>query len=178
MFCDNTDFECRTTLDRHKELRFVCDCKACLVGTPFHRLSDLRRVLIRGLQYLTRGVDLDGQKHTSISPIIVDSELKKKAESLDIPLASRLIYILMTVVLLEQEGLLDEFMTEKFSPSVPILVDCFRTESNAKVAQLIMKQDNWLGKLCVALKLYGKRDTADDTVGLLLRAQQGLNIKS
>ena len=60
-FSYNSDFECRTRNDRHEKLRFVCDCKACLLGTPFQKLSDQRRTLIRGLQYLTRGEDIDGQ---------------------------------------------------------------------------------------------------------------------
>lgn len=83
-FCYNTDFECRIRHDRHQVLRFVCDCKACLVGTPFQQLSDMRRTLIRGLQYLTLGVDLNGQKDGSASPIIFDTGLKKEAESYSI----------------------------------------------------------------------------------------------
>jgi hypothetical protein len=38
------------------------------------------RTLIRGLQHLTLGVDLKGQREGSASPIIVDSKLKKAAE--------------------------------------------------------------------------------------------------
>jgi len=78
-FCYNIDFECRTTHERHQALRFVCDCKACLVDTPFHQLSDIRRRFLRGLQYLTRGVDLNGQRQTSASSIIVDSKLRNSA---------------------------------------------------------------------------------------------------
>jgi hypothetical protein len=95
-FCYNTDFERRTRLECHQALRFVCDCKACLTDTPFQQFSDMRRTLIRGLQYLTLGVDLNGQRQGSASPIIVDSKLKKTAEDFSIPLSARLIYNLLS----------------------------------------------------------------------------------
>lgn len=69
----------------------------------------MRRIFIRGLQYLTLGVDMNGQKQDSISPIIVDPKLKKAAEDFRIPLSSRLIYNLLILCLLEEEGFLDEF---------------------------------------------------------------------
>jgi hypothetical protein len=81
-FCYNTEFECSTRGGRHQVLRFTCECKACLPGTLFQHLSDTRRTLIRGLQYLTFGRDLNGQRQGSESPIIIDSQLKKAAEDL------------------------------------------------------------------------------------------------
>lgn len=86
-FCCNSDFECRTMRDRHQQLRFNCNCKACYTGTPFQQLSDMRRILIRGLQYLTHGIDIDGQRHLSASPIILDSSLKHAAEEFNISLS-------------------------------------------------------------------------------------------
>ncbi|KAK0110171.1 hypothetical protein ONS95_002822 [Cadophora gregata] len=92
--CYNTDFEMRTRLDRRQELRFVCDCKACLPGTLFQRLSDIRRSLIRGLQYLTLGKDLDGRRQDSdASPIIFHGGLKRAAEEFKIPLSDRFVFI-------------------------------------------------------------------------------------
>ena len=108
-FCYNTDFECRNRYECHQALRLICDCKACLPGTAFQQFSDMRRIFIRGLQYLTLGVDMNGQKQDSISPIIVDPKLKKAAEDFRIPLSSRLIYNLLILCLLEEEGFLDEF---------------------------------------------------------------------
>jgi hypothetical protein len=75
----------------------------------------MRRILIRRLQYLTLGVDLNGQRQGSASPIIVDSKLKKTAEENSIPLSARLIYNLLVMSLLEEEGLLDDFMVERFN---------------------------------------------------------------
>ena len=135
-FCYNPDFECLTRHDRHQALRFVCDCKACLPDTPLQQLSDMRRRLIRGLQYLTLGVDLNGQRQGSASPIIVDSKLKKAAEDFNIPLSTRLICNLLVVYLLEEEGLLDDFIVKRFNPGILQTTALFTTESNARIARL------------------------------------------
>lgn len=55
------DLECTTSLARKKVLGFSCNCKACVPGTAFHQASELRRQLIRGLTYLTTGMDLAAQ---------------------------------------------------------------------------------------------------------------------
>jgi hypothetical protein len=157
-FCYNTDFECRARHDRHQELRFTCTCAACSLGTPFHELSELRRTLIRGLQYLTLGVDLDGERQTST---ILDLELRRRAESLTIPLTSRLIYNVLTVLLVEQEGLLDGFMLERLEPPTVRLVTLFRTTSNIQIAQHAMAQKSWLEKFSIVCKLYGCVDDSD-----------------
>ena len=176
-FCYNTDFECRTRHDRHQALRFVCDCKACLTGTPFQQLSDMRRTLIRGLQYLTLGVDLNGQRQGSASPIIVDSKLKKAAEDFSIPLSSRLIYNLLVVYLLEEEGLLDDFMVERCNPGILQTTALFKTESNARIARLAIRQETWLEKFCMAFRLYGREDVADHAFAVRLRMLHGLSVK-
>lgn len=75
----------------------------------------MRRTLIRGPQYLTLGVDLNGQRQGSASPIIIDSKLKKAAEDFTIPLSARLIYNLLIMYLREEEGLLDHFMVERLN---------------------------------------------------------------
>ncbi|WEW59470.1 hypothetical protein PRK78_004944 [Emydomyces testavorans] len=162
--CYNTDFECRVRYERHQVLRFVCDCKACLIDSPFQKLSDMRRTLIRGLQYLTRGVDVNGQRQGSVSSIIIDSKLKKAAENFSIPLSSRLIYDLLVMVLLEEEGLLDDFMVKRFNPGIVQTSAWFMTESNARIARLAMTQKTWLEKFCMASRLYGREDVADPTI--------------
>ena len=93
------------------------------------QLSDMRRTLIRGLQYLTLGVDLNGQRQGSASPIIVDSKLKKTAEDFSIPLSARLVYNLLVMCLLEEEGLLDDFMVERFNPGILQMTALFRQEA-------------------------------------------------
>jgi hypothetical protein len=164
-FCYNTDFECRVRQDRHQELRFACTCEACTVGTPFHQLSEQRRTLIRGLQYLTLGVDLDGKTQTST---IFDSELKSRAESLTIPLTSRLIYYVLAVLLLQQEGLLDAFMLGRLEPPILRLVTLFKTASNIQIAKHAMAQKSWLEKFCIVSKLYGCADESDQLLPELL----------
>lgn len=177
-FCYETDFECRMRSDRHRELRFTCDCKACLPGTQFQQLSDLRRTFIRALQYLTVGSDLRGQRQGSDSPfIIISSQLKKAAEDFSIPLSARLIYILLTMVLIEEEGLMDDFMVDRFHPGILAIANSFKTGSNSRIAGAAMAQKTWMGKFCMALKFWGRRDVADDTIALQLRLLHGLGLQ-
>jgi hypothetical protein len=173
-FCYNTDFACRTRRDRHQTLRFVCVCKACLTGSPFQQLSDVRRTFIRGLQYLTLGVDLDGQRQGSVSPIIVDSKLKRAAEDFSIPLSARLIYNILVVYLLEEEGLLDDFMIKRLNPGILQTTASFETESNTRIARLVIVQKTWLEKLCMAFRMYGREDVADHAITVRLRMLHGL----
>jgi hypothetical protein len=44
--------------------------KACIPGSLFHQLGDMRRTLIRGLNFLPTGADPIGQRLKSTSPII------------------------------------------------------------------------------------------------------------
>lgn len=135
------DFECRTREERHRELRFTCHCEVCHLGTYFQRLSDMRRRLIRGLQYLEIGKDLNGQKQECTDrPLITDTQLRIAAETLSIPLSSRFIYGLLKIFVIEQEGLLDDFLAKRLCPSVFAAADMFQTESNATVAKLAMAQ--------------------------------------
>jgi len=168
-FCYNPDFEGRTRLERHQALRFACDCQACLPGTSFQQLSDMRRRFIRGLQYLVHGVDLDGQRRSSDWPIIINPQLKRAAEAFSIPNSSRLIYSLLSVVLLEEEGLLDDFMVERVSPGLWTLANSFWEEENATIALLAMTQKTWLERLCLAFRLYGRGDTGDHERTVRLR---------
>jgi hypothetical protein len=174
-FCYNTDFECRTRGDRHRVLRFTCECKACLPGTLFQQLSDTRRTLIRGLQYLTLGRDLDGQRQGSESPIIIDSQLKKAAENLTIQVSARLVYNLLVMFLLDEEELMNDFMIGRMYPGILILSTLFKTEGNARLARLAMEQKTWLEKLCVAFRLWGRGDVADYGIALQLRMIHGLS---
>ncbi|KAH7116297.1 hypothetical protein EDB81DRAFT_767334 [Dactylonectria macrodidyma] len=167
-FCYNTDFEGRTGHERHQVLGFACDCRACLPGTPFQQSSDLRRRLVRRLQYLTLGVDLEGQKQSSDSSIIVDPRLKHAAETFSIPLSSRLVYGLLSICLLEEEGLLDDFMVERLSPSVFTAAKLFTRKNNAKIAGLVMKQGTWPEKLFMSFRLYGREDAADHELSKLM----------
>jgi len=164
------DFGCRTTEERHRQLRFICYCEVCQAGGAVQQLSDMRRRLTRGLQYLQTGKDLDGQKQQDGNrPLITDRQLKRAAEAGSIPLSSRLIYGLLVIVLTEQEGLLDDFMVKRLSPSVLATADAFKTESNARLAKLAMAQGTWLEKLCAAFHLYGRADAIDAVLAEALR---------
>ncbi|KAH9882273.1 hypothetical protein J1614_001445 [Plenodomus biglobosus] len=150
-FCYNPGLEFRVRYDRHQVLQFTCTCEAC------------------SIVYLMLGVDLDGKKQGSAFPIIFDSELKSRAESLSIPLTSRFIYNVLIVLLLEQEGLLDGFLLERWEPDILRLVKMFSTASNIRIAQHAMEQKCWLKKFCIASRLYGCADDSDSIVPELLR---------
>ncbi|KAH7360043.1 hypothetical protein BKA66DRAFT_573786 [Pyrenochaeta sp. MPI-SDFR-AT-0127] len=175
LFCYSPAFESRISSDRHRELRFVCNCPACLVGTPFQQLSNMRRTLIRGLQYLILGKDIDGQRQGTALSIIVDSKLKHAAENFSIPLSNRLIYNLLVMVLLEEEGLLDKFTVERRSPAMLCLPSKFKTQSNAGLAKFALTQGTWLEKFCFSLRLWGKGDAAEETIGSLFRILRELS---
>lgn len=167
--CYNPDFELRTTGERIQRLRFQCDCKACSIGTFFQRISDMRRTLLRGLDYLTRGEDVDGPRPVSEQPILNDPQVRRAAEELRIPLSTRLIAHVLRGFLLEEEGLLDHFMVERILPSVRVAAASFRTPSNARMAATVVAQKSWLGKVCAAFRLYGKEDDGDQEVAAGLR---------
>ncbi|KAK4867067.1 hypothetical protein LT330_007808 [Penicillium expansum] len=157
------DSKGHTRNERQKLMDFACDCKACLPGTPFQQLSDLRRRLIRGLHCLRRGKDLwNGRVQSPDSPIIVDAKLKTAAENFKIPLSSRLVCCLLTIVLLEEEGVLDDFEVEMMGINVTMTANMFRSEYNQRVVMLAMAQNTWLERLQGVFGLYGRGDLADD----------------
>ncbi|OQD98077.1 hypothetical protein PENSOL_c010G05440 [Penicillium solitum] len=145
-FCHSSDLKAQTRYERHEYLDFSCDCKACIPGTPFQELSDLRRRLIRELHYILRGVDLDGKIQTSQSPVIVDPELKAVAETRNIPLTSRMVLHLMMVVFFEEEGLLDDWAVKIVERGVVIPVALFMSNHNHAIGELALAQDTWTKK--------------------------------
>jgi hypothetical protein len=161
-FCYDSSFGCRARSERHKLLRFECTCKACVLGTEFQMLTDMRRMLGEGLCYLTTGRDLDGRQHVAGATILVDARLKRTAETASIPLSSRLVCNFLTMALAEQEGKLHEFLVERMSPGISILPPLFDTENNKKIARLGMAQMTWTQKFCTPLALWGKADAGDD----------------
>jgi hypothetical protein len=121
--------------ERHKDLEFICDCKACLPGL-FQKLSDMQRTLIRGLNFFLTGTDPIGARLKSTSPIIFDPELRKEAEEFYTPLSARFLYNVLMMYLLEVEGLMDHFVFEGCNPTILKLSTLFRTESNDKIAMI------------------------------------------
>ena len=139
------------------------------------QLSDVR-TLIRGLQNLTLSVDLNGQRQGSVSPIIVDSKLKKTAEDFSIPLSARLIYNLLVMSLLEEEGLLNDFMVERFNLGILQMTALFQIGSNARIARQAMAQETRQEKFGIAFGLYGRGDVADHATAVGLRMLHGLSV--
>ncbi|KAF2111129.1 hypothetical protein BDV96DRAFT_650236 [Lophiotrema nucula] len=157
-FCYNNDFEGRTRQERHAALRFNCTCRAC-VPSDFQTLSDMRRRLIRGLRYLTLGHDLGGTKPTP--SIIFDPGLRQAAETFSITLCARFIYNLLTMALMEEEGLLDGFMLERMEPGIRSCGTLFQTPRNVQIASQALARETWLEKFCVAVRLWGQNDAVD-----------------
>lgn len=162
-------FELQAQRERHQLLLFTCKCDVCLADPSSQRVSDMRRTLIRGLQYLSRGKDQDGQAQGSTLPFTIEPELKKAAEEMRIPLSSRFIYDLLSMALLEQEGLMDNQIVKK----IQTVSGWFETESNDKIAKLAMAQATWRESFCVAARLYGREDAADDEVADQLGEMRG-----
>lgn len=168
-FCYSFDVKFRTRGERHEELRFVCECRACLPGTLFQQLSDARRRLYRGLCYLVNGNDPlgGGRQRVTDSPIITDPQLRRQAETFSIPLSSRFVYHVLIDFLLEEEGLLDDLDDPRHhgvSRGVLFLAGAFQTIDNAIIAVQALAQDTWWARLDGVFKLYGRADAADATV--------------
>lgn len=165
-------FELKAQQERHQLLQFTCKCDVCLADSSSERASDMRRTLVRGLQYLSRGKDQDGQAQDSTLPFSIEPELKKAAEEMRIPLSSRFIYDLLSMALLEKEGLIDNWIVKK----IQTVSDWFETESNDKIAKLAMAQATWRESFCVAARLYGREDAADHDVADYLGTMRDLDL--
>ena len=163
VFCYESDFDYRTRDDRHRILRFECTCRACDKTSDIHVLSEMRRILMRGLDYLNTGRDIDQSLHGSRTtrPIIGDAGLRKTAETYSISLSSRFIYNLLMMALCEQEGLLDEFVEKRMLPGIAQLAQLFRTESNRDMVTKALKQNNWTERFVVSSYIWGSHDAVD-----------------
>ncbi|KAL2179595.1 uncharacterized protein P884DRAFT_297951 [Thermothelomyces heterothallicus CBS 202.75] len=84
---------------------------------------------------VSHGEDLDRRRRSPGSPLIFDPQLKRAAETFDIPIC---------VVLLQEEGLLDDFKVTRVSPGISTLVGSFRDKEDAEIARLAMVQDSWI----------------------------------
>lgn len=171
-FCYNSIYDYMIAKDRTQRLGFQCDCKACLIGTPFQRASNMRRTLLRGLYFLKEGEDINWPRPVSMPPVLSDPQVRRAAEGFTLPLSTRFIASTMRAFLLEEEGLMDQFIIELLGLSdKELVVASFKTASNAQVAAVVMAQKSWLGKLCAVFKLLGKKDGADREVAAVLQKQ-------
>jgi hypothetical protein len=129
----------------------------------------MRRRLVRRLEYLLNGFDVDGQRSDSL---IADLKLKRAAETFSIPLSSILIYNLLSTALIEEEGLLDDFMVKR-CPDMHAMAIAFKTEGNVRIARLAMTQETWRARFLVAFQLLGRGDAADHDISVGLQILRG-----
>lgn len=157
-------YEVMTSQERREALGFVCDCKACQPGTTFNQLSDVRRIYMRGLEYLLNGCDWDNKIQTE-NPIIIDSALKKRAESLDLPLTSRMIYTLLLLWLMQEEGFGDRRSMRHHVENLCRGLSAFATDRNLEIldegGMPDTDPDDFFKLFCIASKLWGRSDLND-----------------
>lgn len=101
--------------------------------------------------------------------LLLPSTLRLAAETFSISLSFRLIYALLSIFFLEEEGLLDDFMDARLRPRLTKRVQLFKSKSNQSIVCLATKQKTWVQKLQVAFRLYGREDAADYEATLALR---------
>ncbi|KAF7718784.1 Uncharacterized protein PECH_005894 [Penicillium ucsense] len=163
MFSYCADFESMQMEQRHRLLKFTCKCVACAPGTAFHELSEIRRKLIRGLNFLTQGMDFAYPRRDGHGPsgIIADPVLREAAKELFMPLMSRLFYESMIGLLLEEEGMMNAIMEKEIIARMRGAVRLLREPDNAVLALRIMEQKRWIDKWLVASRTLHKPDLGD-----------------
>lgn len=171
-FCYSRNLQFMTALERHQDLEFTCTCKACLPGTPFQRLSDARRRLMRGLHNLIQGVDISfhgDNKQSSKASVFLDPKVERKAKEFRNTVADRYFYMTLMCYLLEQEGLLENGEMDYRNRDIAATARQFRTLSNLRIVlhvnlRIVLHvtdQTSWLKKLEWASRLYGRKDDGD-----------------
>ncbi|SPO01693.1 related to hexose transporter protein [Cephalotrichum gorgonifer] len=123
--------------------------------------TESRRRLFRGLRYLASGEDAHKLGNRSETPVIFDPELRKAAETFDLPMASRFVYNILTIILLEEEGLSDDLAVGALCRSVTKTTLMLESESISRVANLAIEQDSLFEMLRVAFGIYGRKDGGD-----------------
>ncbi|KAL9067386.1 MAG: hypothetical protein Q9157_006824, partial [Trypethelium eluteriae] len=103
--CYGNSFEVKTTEERARELPFVCICEACNPERNFHYLSDMRRRLLQGIYYLTRGCNINVMHDTQENAVIEDITLKMRSENSEHSSVFLGICYHIRALLLEAEGL-------------------------------------------------------------------------
>lgn len=100
----------------------------------------------------------------SMAPVVPDRELNGAAEDQALPTTTWMVYALLYLVFLEQEGILGSGQVERMDAAIANFMERFKTRSNIRVARLAMQQPTLLGKLRVACEMYGRPDKADPKV--------------
>jgi hypothetical protein len=111
------------------------------------------------------------------SSVIIDSGLRQAAETFVLQLSSRFIYDVLGASLLEEEGLLDDFMVQRVRPSIRTLVGFFDGRERGRCEAC-----HGTGKLAreskLAIRLHGRGDATDQSLAEILRLLAGSKLNS
>lgn len=175
------DYEGLTSEERQQALGFNCKCSVCTKNPRGRLLSDMRRRLIRGIQILF-GIDFGNGKYNTV---VINPVLRKRGELFEIPLSSKLIYDLPTMLLLEQEGLLTDATMEKHNDTSTMVARWFDDYTNRRIALGVILEKTPEKKFRVANQLWGRADPRDrerarycqkDKAKVLKMYDQGIDI--
>lgn len=183
MFCYVSDWYWQTKAERDASalMDFCCRCAACSGGF-FQILSDTRRRFMFGLRYALSGADPITRKfQDDRHSVFLNLDVKRVVEKRALPLTTRFIYHLLLMLLLEQEGTLDQFVVARvWSHNILSTLQMMQTSDNVGTARIALGQKSWLLRFCYALKLLGKKDAGDAgaIVFFQTRKHPSLNISS
>lgn len=166
--CYVFQFQLLSREERADMMGFVCNCKACDVSDDnkeWQQMSDMRRRLLRGVYNHLNGGDQARPGVAWPPSIIRDPVMKRAAETLSIPLSKRFIYGMLFIVLMEEEGLLDDFGLGLIFQSVLPCPTSFKTKSNFEIADRAFHRGYtnkcWKDALGITFELDGRSDEAD-----------------
>ncbi|KAK7923689.1 SET domain-containing protein 5 [Apiospora marii] len=131
-----------------------------------------------GLRFMLPGGDDPTVAVAGSEPfhIIADPAVRKQVAEFRTPLSSQLVYNLLTVCLMEAEGILDDFEFGRLHPSCTAMAKMFRRPKNASIARRAMAQSTPSERLRVSFELYGCSDAADEQMANTLRAMQAASL--
>lgn len=121
----------------------------------------MRRQRLRGLYYLTMGLDMGQENPRVPSRIIVDPKLREAAKTLSIPLTSTFFYDTFIGLLLEEEELAEHQMIQQINSTMGYVRARLGSERNVKTVACALRQDTWLKKWQVASTIFGLPDPGD-----------------
>lgn len=108
--------------------------------------------------------------------VIADPYVRKEVAEFRTPLSSQLVYNLLTVCLMEAEGILDDFEVRRLQPGITTMATMFRRPKTASIARRAMAQSTPSERLSVAFGLYGCVDEADQEMAYMLYAMQAASL--
>ncbi|KAJ5934892.1 hypothetical protein N7466_004439 [Penicillium verhagenii] len=156
-----------TRFERQRRISFPCHCATCQLPPLLQQASDLRRRLMRGLVFL-----IDGEDQCSSSPVIIDTEMRRRAASFDLSLCTIIFFDFLLLFLLAEEGLFQDAFLAKFRGGLAQRGQFIRSESTRIIFEMAKKQHHWVNMLQVASRLYGRVDPGDAHYTFVRRQEQ------